>query len=158
MRVHTIETAMHLPLKIEDVFPFFCHVENLQRITPAELDFCILTPPPIDIGLGTIVDYQLRLFHIPFRWRSEITVWDPPSCFVDAQISGPYRLWEHTHLFYHDNDGTVIEDKVVYQLPCRLLGEIVYSLVHAQLKRIFQYRQKTIRELLLGNTKEGEVR
>lgn len=148
---------MHLPLKIEDVFSFFCQVENLQRITPPELDFRILTRLPIPIDLGTKVDYQLRLFRIAFKWRSEITVWDPPYRFVDEQVSGPYKVWKHTHLFYGDDSGTVIEDRVIYRLPYWPLGEIAYPLVRLQLKRIFSYRQQTIGDILLGKTREGEV-
>lgn len=157
MKLHKIRTSMHLPKKTEDVFSFFCDAVNLQRITPAELDFCILTPLPIDIGLGTIVDYQLRLFRIPFKWQSEITIWNPPHQFVDVQVHGPYKLWEHTHLFFEDDDGTVIEDDVVYRLPFWPFGEIAYPLIHTQLKRIFGYRQQTIRQLLLGSPTEGAV-
>lgn len=146
---------MHLPLRIDGVFLFFRQAENLQRITPPELDFRILTPLPIPIGLGTTVDYQLHLFRIPFRWRSEITVWDPPRCFVDAQVFGPYKLWEHTHLFSSDDNGTIIEDRVIYQLPYWPLGEIAYPLVHLQLKRIFSYRQQTISDILLGEVRKS---
>lgn len=157
MRTHKIETSLHLPLKIEDVFLFFREAENLQRITPPELDFRILTPLPIPIGLGTTVDYQLRLFSIPFRWRSEITVWEPPRCFVDKQVFGPYKLWEHTHLFSRDDDGTIIEDKLIYRLPYWPLGEIAYPLVHLQLKRIFNYRQQTITDILLREIRKSKV-
>ena len=157
MKPHKIETSMHIPMKIEDVFSFFCAAVNLQRITPPELDFCILTPLPIDIGLGTTVDYRLRLFRIPFKWRSEITVWNPPYEFVDVQVSGPYKLWEHRHRFFEDSDGTVIEDRVNYRLPFWPFGEIAYPLVHTQLKRIFRYRQETIRQLLIVGIPQGEV-
>jgi len=157
MRTHTIETSMRLPLKVEEVFPFFCQVENLQRITPPELDFRILTPLPVSIGLGTTVDYQLRLFRIPFRWRSEITVWDPPYRFVDLQISGPYKLWEHNHTFRSNEGGTIIEDRVLYRLPYWPLGEIAFPLVRFQLKRIFQYRQQTISDILLLGSLKSEV-
>jgi len=150
MKTHTINTSMHLPMNIEDVFSFFCRAENLQRITPPELDFRILTPLPIPIGLGTTVDYQLRLFRIPFKWRSEITVWDPPYRFVDVQVYGPYKQWEHTHLTRSYESGTRIDDRVVYRLPYWPLGEIAFPLVRLQLKRIFNYRQETIREILLG--------
>jgi ligand-binding SRPBCC domain-containing protein len=157
MKTHKILTSMHLPMKIEDVFTFFYEAINLQRITPPELDFRILTPLPIEIGLGTTIDYQLRLFGIPFRWRSEITVWNPPYEFVDMQVSGPYKLWEHTHKFFRDNEGTIIEDSIKYRLPFWPFGEMAYPLVKTQLKRIFRYRQQTIRHLLLKDAPQNEI-
>jgi ligand-binding SRPBCC domain-containing protein len=161
MREHHIHASAYVPLPIERVFPFFYDVLNLQRITPPELDFRILTPLPIEIRKGTKVDYRLRLYHFPFAWRSEITRWEPPLKFVDEQVSGPYRLWAHTHNFRANGEGTVVEDEVAYRLPFWPLGEIVYPLVRAQLKRIFQYRHRMIGRLLLGDEKavsEASVR
>lgn len=139
---------MWLPVAPEKVFPFFYDVLNLQRITPQELDFRILTPLPIEIRKGTVVDYRLRLFGVPFSWRSEITHWEPPRKFVDEQVAGPYRQWVHVHNFYAEGGGTVIEDDVSYRLPYPPFGEAAYPLVRAQLRRIFSYRQRVVRELL----------
>ena len=153
MRDHHIHASAYVPLAIERVFPFFYDVLNLQRITPPQLDFEVLTPLPIEIKKGTKVDYRLRLFRIPFAWRSEITHWEPPLKFVDEQVRGPYARWAHTHTFRVKGEGTVIEDKVTYRLPFWPLGEIAYPLVRAQLKRIFLYRQRMIGQLLLGDEK-----
>ena len=153
MKVHKINTSVRVPLHIEEVFPFFYDVLNLQRITPPELDFGILTPQPIKIELGTIVDYRMKLFGVPFKWRSVISVWEPPRRFVDEQVSGPYRLWKHIHNFYTDGDGTIVEDDVSYRLPLWPLGEIAYPLVRAQLRRIFSYRQQIILESMAGGKK-----
>lgn len=153
MKVHKINTSVRVPLQIDDVFPFFYDVLNLQRITPPELDFGILTPRPINIELGTMVDYRMKLFGFPFKWRSVISVWEPPRRFVDEQVSGPYRLWRHTHNFHPDGNGTIVEDNVSYRLPLWPLGEIAYPLVKAQLKRIFSYRQRVIIEIMAGGAK-----
>jgi ligand-binding SRPBCC domain-containing protein len=151
MRIHQYKTFMVLPLQIDDVFPFFCDVLNLERITPPELHFRILSPHPIEIREGKVVDYRLRLYGIPLGWSSEITTWNPPYEFVDQQVSGPYSTWIHFHLFYEHNGSTRIEDTVHYQLPLWPLSEIVAPLVHYQLGRIFRYRQQAIRDALLDN-------
>ena len=150
MRVHHYKTSLVLPLKIDDVFPFFCDVLNLERITPPELHFCILTPYPVEISKGTVVDYRLRLYGIPLRWRSEITTWNPPYKFVDQQVLGPYNTWIHSHLFYEHDCSTRIEDTVHYRLPLWPFSELVAPLVHHQLGRIFRYREEAIRDALLG--------
>ena len=76
--VHRHFESTLLPLPLEQVFDFFSKAENLQALTPAELDFRILTPLPIAMGQGTLIDYKLKLNSLPFGWRTRITHWDPP--------------------------------------------------------------------------------
>jgi ligand-binding SRPBCC domain-containing protein len=142
---HTLKTSMRLPLGREEVFAFFAEAANLERITPPELGFEILTPQPLHLVEGALIDYRLRLFGVPLDWQTQIVCWDPPCMFVDAQLRGPYKRWIHTHYFHEEAGGTIIEDAVEYCLPYWPLGEIVYPLVRLQLHRIFRYRQQAIR-------------
>jgi len=154
---HILRTETRVALPLEDVFSFFSAAENLERITPPELRFRIVTTTPVKIRQGTLIDYRLSLFGISFPWRTEITVWKPPFEFVDIQIRGPYAQWIHHHTFRQDGSETIITDEVRYRLPVPFLGELALPLVRLQLKRIFAHREKSIRELLAAAGGGGQV-
>jgi len=147
-RTRALRTRIELPLARERVFPFFADADNLQKITPPELHFRIVTPPPIAMAQGTLIRYQLRLMGVPFEWLTRITLWNPPVEFVDEQVKGPYRRWVHQHLFVETSFGTRMHDAVTYELPLFPIGELAAPLVHLQLRRIFSYRARALKRLL----------
>lgn len=128
-----------------EVFEFFSRPENLSRVTPPKLGFEILTPSPIAMKEGALIDYQIRLLGAPLRWRTLITEYDPPHRFVDQQLKGPYSFWHHTHEFTAVPEGTLVRDTVRYALPLGALGGAVAGAwVAADLEEIFRYRRKVI--------------
>ena len=147
-RRFTLERVQVVPRPRGEVFGFFADAFNLERITPKLLRFRILTPPPIDMGQGTLIDYRLRLHGFPVRWRTRIEVWEPDERFVDLQLRGPYRYWHHLHEFREVEGGTEMVDRVDYELPFGPLGTLVRALfVRRSLQRIFDYRQQAIGEV-----------
>jgi ligand-binding SRPBCC domain-containing protein len=151
-----LRRSMKVARPIADVFDFFGDASNLERITPPELHFEILTSLPIRMGEGTTIDYRLRLWGMPVTWRTLISRWDPPHVFVDEQVRGPYRIWIHTHRFVPDEgdvSSTWIHDEVRYRLPLDPLSRIALPVIRRQLDRIFDYRGLvTSREFETGSS------
>lgn len=157
MAEHILTRSLTLDLPREKVFGFFADAGNLEAITPPEINFHIVTPQPIDIKQGTLIDYELKMRGIPIKWRTEISVWEPPFRFVDQQLRGPYSQWIHTHTFTEIEPGrTQIDDDVRYRMPLEPLGDIAHFLVRRELDYIFDYRQKAVAELLTSPSKHEE--
>ena len=136
-----------MPADMRKVFEFFSNAQNLELITPKELNFKILSPIPIEMKNETLIDYRIRLFGISFNWKTLISAWEPERRFVDEQLKGPYSKWIHTHSFETKEDGIMIKDEVLYRLPFFPLGELMFLAVRHQLNRIFDYRTTRIKEI-----------
>lgn len=146
--IHVLERSTRISRPIDETFAFFSEAANLQRITPPELRFQIVTPLPIEMRRGARIAYRLALFGIPFEWLTQIDRWEPPHTFVDRQLRGPYGLWVHTHEFEIEGSFTRMRDRVEYRLPLGALGAPALPLVRRQLARIFDYRAEAIQRLL----------
>ena len=145
-----LRREQRLPGPPEVVFPFFADAGNLEAITPGWLGFRIVTPRPIDMRPGALIEYRLRLHGIAVSWLTRIEEWEPSARFVDAQLSGPYKLWHHTHEFEPDGaGGTLMRDTVRYALPLGPLGEIARRLFVARdLEAIFAFRAERVARAL----------
>ena len=134
-----------LPRPRAEVFPFFADAANLERLTPPWLSFRILTPRPVAMAAGALIDYRLRIRGVPVRWRTRIAVWEPPDRFVDEQLRGPYRLWVHEHTFAERDGGTLCRDEVRYAVPGGALVDRL--LVRPDVERIFAWRRQALADL-----------
>lgn len=150
MRTHLLERSQRVPIPPEQAFAYYGDSMNLEPMTPPWLHFQVTNPGPVTMEPGALLHYRLRLHGVPIRWTTEIETWDPPAGFVDVQVRGPYRLWNHVHEFEPDGDGgTIIHDRVRYAIPYGPLGALAHVLfVRRDLKRIFDYRAEAFRRLV----------
>ena len=148
MKPHILETTTIIRRPLAEVFTFFSKAENLNLLTPPELQFHILTPTPIDMKAGTLIAYRIKLNGIPFKWKTEICVWNPPHQFVDQQLKGPYVRWHHTHSFREVNGITEMVDRVEYLSPGWILEPLINRLyVKKKVREIFEYREQQLKKL-----------
>ena len=149
MAEHILKRELTIDLPRQKVFEFFSKAENLERLTPAELNFHITTPLPIQMREGARIEYRIRLNGIPMTWKTLISKWDPPNEFVDEQLSGPYKQWIHRHTFTElGPERTLMGDEVRYRLPFEPFSDLAHFFVAKQLDGIFDYRSKVVTELL----------
>jgi len=159
MTPYVLERRQFLPVPPDEAFRFFDRPENLTEITPAELGFHILTPSPIAMKEGALIDCTIRVLGVPVRWTTLITSYDPPRGFVDQQLNGPYSFWHHTHAFRAVDGGTEMTDTVRYLLPFGPLGDLVHTLaVRRQLESIFDHRSQVITGRFPGGLDQRSAR
>lgn len=158
MPEHILTRSLKLPIPRQRAFAFFSDAANLEQITPPQLKFHILTPHPISMRQGTLIEYRLKLRGIPVRWQTEISVWDPPHAFVDRQLKGPYKQWIHRHKFIEfDANTTIVEDEVKYRLGFAPFGEALHFVIRRELDQIFDYRELRITELLTADPNQNAM-
>ena len=140
-----LKTTQWIDRPLEDVFTFFSEAKNLEKITPPQLNFKILQTSTESIEKNTLIDYKLRLHGIGFHWKTLISEFEKNEFFIDEQIKGPYKKWVHRHTFTSENNGTRINDHVVYVIPFGLIGNLFLKpYIKKELDKIFQYRESII--------------
>jgi len=145
MKIYCLSKSQIVKRPLQEVFDFFKRPENLAKITPKSLGFKILTPLPLKMREGMIIDYTVKPVLIRIHWRTLITAYEPPYKFIDEQMKGPYIFWHHTHTFEEVDEGTKIKDEVRYVIPFGWLGQMVHALlIKRQLESIFDFRTKVI--------------
>ena len=154
-RCYVLTCSVVVPRSRNEVFTFFSDAFQLEQITPDWLNFQILTPGPIELKTGSLIDYRIRLHGIPIGWQTEISSWKPPFSFTDRQVRGPYWLWEHLHTFEEVEGGTLTVDIVRYRpIGGRFSNWLV---VEKDLRRIFEYRRRRLLELFPATVSATEA-
>ena len=154
-RVYTTTQTIAMPR--EEVFAFFANPRNLEAITPPWLQFRIVGQTTETVCENAEFTYRLKVHGIPLTWISRISEWVPGERFVDEQIRGPYALWHHTHEFEDVEGGTLISDRILYQLPLAPFSHWIAGRFVAQdVRKIFEFRRRRIAELLAASSSAAE--
>lgn len=142
-KVYSLKTVQVLKTSIDEAWNFFSSPKNLQKITPEQLGFKIISQHHGEkMYAGQLIEYKVSpVLGIPLYWMTEITHVEDKKFFVDEQRFGPYSFWHHQHHFRETAEGVEMTDIVHYKVPFGFLGDIANTLmVKQQLNKIFSYR------------------
>ncbi|ACO32077.1 MULTISPECIES: SRPBCC family protein [Acidobacterium] len=171
---HHYRSSQWLPYPVELVFAFFANPQNLPPLMPrwqkVRIEELRLTPPPprpeqeerlklrsVAAGEGTEMVISFR--PVPFcpvrlPWDARITefVWNEHFCDEQGR-RGPFRSWKHCHWVEEEErdgkTGTRVTDDLTFSMRMGVLGEIGYWIAaKEQIASLFDYRQKTVAEIL----------
>lgn len=147
MKIYSLLREQYVNASLEKTWKYFSNPQNLKYITPADLNFQVISPDlPEEIYSGLFIEYKVSpLLKIPITWVTEITYVERQAMFADEQRIGPYRIWSHKHFFQKQGKGTLMKDRVDYALPpVPFTGLLNRLLVAKKLKEIFDFRMQAV--------------
>ncbi len=141
-----------MPASAEAVYRWHALPDALQRLTPPWENARVVERTGGIEQAGSRVKIRLRVGPITQTWTAEHTACEPGRMFRDVMISGPFRRWEHTHLFIPDGeDASWLEDRVEYEFPLGWIGTMVAgAYTRRRLARMFAWRHNLTAEALAG--------
>jgi ligand-binding SRPBCC domain-containing protein len=147
--VHYLVREQIVPAPRKKVWEYFCDPQNLNAITPPDMNFEILHSADAKMYPGQLIEYRVEFVRgIRSRWLTEIAHVRAGEYFVDEQRVGPYRFWYHEHGFQETPAGTRMTDRVTYVVPFGVLGDLVNTFwIGKRLNHIFDFRRRKIVEL-----------
>ncbi len=140
--IHVLQRQQVIPAGMDRVWDYFSKPQNLNDLTPPDMCFLIVRGGEQRMYAGQLIEYRVQFAPgIRSRWLTEIRHVQEQAYFVDEQRIGPYRFWYHEHLFEAVPAGVKMTDRVTFEVPFGLLGEIVYRLwIRRRLEHIFDFR------------------
>ncbi len=151
--IYRLTKEQTIPAPLEEVWAFFSAPQNLNTITPPDMNFEIIWGGDAAMYPGQLIEYRVEFLPgLRSRWLTEIAHLRDRAYFVDEQRIGPYRFWYHEHRFEPAPSGVKMTDTVTYALPFGLFGRIAHALfVRRRLEHIFAFRDQKVAELFPGS-------
>jgi len=131
-----------MPASAEKVYRFHAAPGALERLTPPWENATVYQQNGGIEDLGSRVQIRLRIGPLTQTWVTEHAACEPGKMFRDVLVSGPFKKWEHTHLFVADGaNASWLEDRVEYEMPLGWLGRICGGwYLRKRLGRMFAWR------------------
>jgi ligand-binding SRPBCC domain-containing protein len=147
MKTYYLHQTQFLPISLNAAWDFFSSPKNLSVITPARMNFKILSVSGGEkIHEGQIICYKVGILPlVRVGWTTRISRVQYPDSFTDEQLAGPYKVWKHRHTFREVGGGVEMTDDLEYVVPMGVLGRLANVIfVRKELEEIFSYRFRVL--------------
>ena len=149
-----------LPVPGAEAFAWHARPGAFERLSPPYERVRVISNDG-SLAPGSRVEIELKMGPLKKRWVAEHISYDPPTSFSDRQVSGPFRRFEHEHVFVADGEAPDrLEDRIRYELPLGFVGRLFGAgMAKKRLRRMFGYRHRTtIEDLAAHASFEGAAR
>ena len=100
------------------------------------------------INLNETVTWKGKHFSFYLTHKSRITTMNLHDYFVDEMERGKFNSFKHEHFFEEENGFTVMKDKLQYETPFGILGELFDILfLEKHLTQFLLERNKILKEV-----------
>jgi ligand-binding SRPBCC domain-containing protein len=142
-KIHELYREQTIATDIATAWDFIRSPQNLDKITPDDMDFEIIGDLPTEMYDGLLIEYRVGIPIIGKQtWLTELKHIRERHSFVDEQRIGPYKIWFHYHQITEVEGGVQFIDRVKYVMPFGPFGAIARAFyVKNELERVFDYRE-----------------
>lgn len=100
------------------------------------------------INLNETVTWRGKHFGFYLTHKSRITAMNFYDYFVDEMEKGKFKYFKHEHLFEEKNGITIMKDKLEYETPFGIFGELFDILfLEKHMTQFLLERNKTLKEV-----------
>ncbi|QGK76765.1 SRPBCC family protein [Flavobacterium sp. SLB02] len=100
------------------------------------------------INLNETVTWRRKHFGFYLTHKSQITAMTFYDYFVDEMEEGKFKSFKHEHFFAEENGITIMKDKLQYETPFGLFGELFDILfLEKHLTNFLLERNKVLKEV-----------
>ncbi len=148
--IHHLTRDQVIDTDLETAWEFIKSPANLDKITPSDMNFEIVSDLPKEMHEGLLIEYRIGIPILGKQpWLTEIKHIRNKHSFVDEQRAGPYKLWLHYHEIQECANGVRFHDHVIYIPPFGIIGNLANTFyIKNELKSVFDFRESAMKQLL----------
>jgi ligand-binding SRPBCC domain-containing protein len=149
MAVYTYTASTEVNATRQELWDFLSNPANLDALTPKHMGGSPVGDMPDKMKTGMEVTYEIRLLRfIKLEWIARFPEVIPNAYFIDQQVKGPFKSWQHNHIIAERDGKIYMDDKVIYEPPLGVLGDLGNALIiRPMLKSLFRFRSKIFKKM-----------